>query len=56
VTHTLSQSSRRAYLEARHPHVNGDASVDWQRRPGSCLDLEVWMNAFDVAAEEDVSP
>jgi hypothetical protein len=36
--------------------VNGESSHEWTRRPGSPVELEIWMEAFDIAAEENVSP
>jgi hypothetical protein len=52
----LTRSARRAYLEIRHRRIHGAPTRDWLAHPGSTYDLETWMTAFDIAAEEDVSP
>jgi len=52
----LSKTARRAYHEARHRRVKGDATAEWSEHPGSAHDLEIWMTAFDIAEHENVSP
>lgn len=49
----LPVQSRRAYHEARHRRRHGE------RTPGSRIDeeaVQVWMNAFEIADTDDVSP
>jgi hypothetical protein len=53
---TLSKSSRRAYYEVYYKRAHGESSPEWKQRPGSQVELEIWMDAFDIAAEENVSP
>jgi hypothetical protein len=52
----LSRTSRRAYHEAWYRRAYDTSSKEWKQRPGSTYDLEIWMNAFDIATEENVSP
>jgi hypothetical protein len=43
----------KAYVEAMLRTRGGEATKGWR---GSKLYLEVWMQAFDLAAEENISP
>jgi hypothetical protein len=52
----ISRASGRAYREAYHRRVHGTHSREWQKRPGDKVSLGVWMTAFEIAAEENVSP
>lgn len=36
--------------------MHGVVSPTWELRPGSLGDLEVWMTAFDIANDADISP
>lgn len=49
----LPKRSRRAYQEAHYRKIHGEPSPAWQ---GSEYEVEVWMDAFNVAAQENVSP
>lgn len=53
---SLSRGAKRAYIEARHRILEGGPSPGWKAKPGSEYEVEIWMNAFQLAHEEDISP